>query len=155
MSESRLRRPALSNRPELGYAGESSSETVFHYRQKGSVVWATYRGGDVAFGTLLARLFNRGRLEMVYQHLNKNGDFRAGSAGRGRRSSRTAGTVSTSPGSGRPGRPVRAAPSPRRSRAGGRRSVPEKPVFASETAHPAPRTGPAGTASLDSSGEVS
>jgi hypothetical protein len=59
-------------------AGESSSETVFQYRQKGSVVWATYRGGDVAFGTLLARLDHRGRLEMVYQHLNKNGDFRAG-----------------------------------------------------------------------------
>jgi len=26
-------------------AGEASSQTVFHYRQKGSVVWATYRGG--------------------------------------------------------------------------------------------------------------
>ena len=59
-------------------AGESSSETVFHYRQKGSVVWATYHGGDVSFGTLLARVTAVGRLEMVYQHLNKNGDFRAG-----------------------------------------------------------------------------
>jgi len=59
-------------------AGESSSQTVFHYRQKGSVVWATYRGGDVAFGTLLARVSGAGRLEMVYQHLNKNGDFRSG-----------------------------------------------------------------------------
>ena len=60
-------------------AGESSSETVFHYRQKGSVVWATYTGGNVAFGTLLARVDGRGRLDMVYQHLNKNGDFRSGS----------------------------------------------------------------------------
>ena len=59
-------------------AGESSSETVFHYRQKGAVVWATYYGGNVAFGTLLARVTAVGRLEMVYQHLNKNGDFRAG-----------------------------------------------------------------------------
>ena len=59
-------------------AGESSSQTVFHYRQKGSVVWGTYRGGDVAFGTLLARANASGRLEMVYQHLNKNGDFRCG-----------------------------------------------------------------------------
>src|SRR5664279_1008812 len=58
-------------------AGESSSETVFHYRQKGSVVWATYHGGDVSFGTLLARSSAGGHLEMVYQHLNKNGDFRA------------------------------------------------------------------------------
>lgn len=59
-------------------AGESSSQTVFHYRQKGSVVWATYRGGDVAFGTLVARVYGNGRLDMVYQHLNKNGDFRSG-----------------------------------------------------------------------------
>jgi hypothetical protein len=59
-------------------AGESSSETVFRYRQKGSVVWATYQGGDVTYGTLLARVDGDGRLEMVYQHLNKNGDFRSG-----------------------------------------------------------------------------
>jgi hypothetical protein len=59
-------------------AGESGSETVFHYRQKGAVVWATYHGGDVSFGTLLARAASGGRLEMVYQHLNRNGDFRAG-----------------------------------------------------------------------------
>ncbi|HSB64305.1 MAG TPA: n-acetylglutamate synthase [Thermoanaerobaculia bacterium] len=59
-------------------AGESSSETVFRYRQKGSVVWATYRGGDVTYGTLLARVDGDGRLEMVTQHLNKNGDFRTG-----------------------------------------------------------------------------
>ena len=60
-------------------AGESSSETVFRYRQKGSIAWATYGGGDVAFGTLVARVDGRGRLDMVYQHLNKNGDFRTGS----------------------------------------------------------------------------
>jgi hypothetical protein len=58
--------------------GESSSETVFRYRQKGSVVWATYRGGDVTYGTLLARVDGAGRLDMVTQHLNKNGDFRSG-----------------------------------------------------------------------------
>lgn len=59
-------------------AGESSSETVFRYRQKGSVVWATYRGGDVTYGTLLARVDGDGRLDVVTQHLNKNGDFRTG-----------------------------------------------------------------------------
>lgn len=59
-------------------AGESGSQTVFHYRQKGAVVWATYHGGNVAFGTLLARAAASGRLEMIYQHLNKNGDFRSG-----------------------------------------------------------------------------
>ena len=58
--------------------GESGPETVFHYRQKGSVVWATYHGGNVAFGTLLAHAMAGGRLEIVYQHLNKHGEFRAG-----------------------------------------------------------------------------
>ncbi len=61
-------------------AGECSSETVFRYRQKGNVVWATYRGGDVTYGTLLARVDGDGRLDVVYQHLNKNGDFRSGRA---------------------------------------------------------------------------
>jgi hypothetical protein len=58
-------------------SGESGSETVYHYHQRGAIVWATYRGGAVAFGTLLARAAS-GRLEIVYQHLNKNGDFRSG-----------------------------------------------------------------------------
>ena len=61
-------------------AGDSGSQTLFHYRQKGAVVWATYHGGSVAFGTLLARAGAGGRLEMVYQHLDKNGDFRSGRA---------------------------------------------------------------------------
>lgn len=59
-------------------AGDSSSQTEFRYRQKGNVVWATYRGGNVTYGTLLARVDGDGRLDMVTQHLDKNGDFRIG-----------------------------------------------------------------------------
>ena len=59
-------------------AGDSGSETVFRYRQKGTVVWATYHGGNVSFGTLVGRSGPDGRLEIVYQHLDKNGDFRSG-----------------------------------------------------------------------------
>lgn len=58
--------------------GEVSSETVFHYRQKGSVVWGTYRGGNIVFGTLLAQADPAGRLDMTYQHLNKNGELMTG-----------------------------------------------------------------------------
>lgn len=58
--------------------GESGSQTIFHYRQKGRVVWGTYRGGNIVLGTLLAKVGRSGRLEMSYQHLNKNGDFMAG-----------------------------------------------------------------------------
>ncbi len=35
--------------------GEVDSRTVFHYRQQGEIVWATYEGGEILFGTLIAR----------------------------------------------------------------------------------------------------
>lgn len=41
---------SVSNAPN----GEVDAATVFHYRQDGDIVWATYRGGRVRFGTLLA-----------------------------------------------------------------------------------------------------
>jgi len=58
--------------------GETGTQTIFHYRQKGRVVWGTYRGGNIVLGTLLAKVGRAGRLDMTYQHLNKNGDFMSG-----------------------------------------------------------------------------
>ncbi len=58
--------------------GEISSETVFHYHQKGSLVWAEYKGGNIVFGTLLAKADPDGVLDMRYQHLNKNGGLMTG-----------------------------------------------------------------------------
>ncbi|MDQ3171204.1 MAG: n-acetylglutamate synthase [Acidobacteriota bacterium] len=58
--------------------GDSGPGTVFHYRQHGDTVWATYEGGDVAFGTLLARVHSHGGLSMRYQHLNSKGEFCCG-----------------------------------------------------------------------------
>ena len=58
--------------------GDVSGETTFHYRQHGSVAWATYAGGPVLFGTLLARVVDNGSLEMRYQHLTTDGTFRSG-----------------------------------------------------------------------------
>ena len=58
--------------------GEAGTQTIFHYRQKGRVVWGTYRGGNIVLGTLLAKVGRAGRLDMTYQHLNKNGDFMSG-----------------------------------------------------------------------------
>ena len=58
--------------------GDSGPGTVFHYRQHGEAVWATYQGGDVAFGTLLARVREDGGLSMRYQHLNLRGVFCCG-----------------------------------------------------------------------------
>ena len=56
--------------------GETGLETVFHYRQEGDVVWATYQGGEVLFGTLLAKVDDEGRLDMRYQQLNRNNEWK-------------------------------------------------------------------------------
>lgn len=58
--------------------GEVSAETVFHYRQEGGVVWATYAGGGIRFGTLLAQADADGGLDMRYQHVNAEGEWRSG-----------------------------------------------------------------------------
>jgi len=58
--------------------GEVGSETVFHYRQRGEVVWATYEGGEVAFGTLTAKVLEDGSLDMRYAHVNRRGELMTG-----------------------------------------------------------------------------
>ncbi len=58
--------------------GEVSDETVFHYRQKGDLVWAEYAGGEIVFGTLIAKVLGNDSLEMRYQHLNKSGELMTG-----------------------------------------------------------------------------
>lgn len=59
-------------------AGDVGSGTLFHYRQQGDVVWATYEGGGIAFGTLIARVLKDGALDMRYQHVTVDGVIKAG-----------------------------------------------------------------------------
>lgn len=58
--------------------GEVSGQTVFHYRQRGDVVWATYEGGGVRLGTLVAAVDGLGRLDMRYAHVNSSGELMTG-----------------------------------------------------------------------------
>jgi hypothetical protein len=58
--------------------GDVDRETTFHYHQTGQVVWATYAGGAIAFGTLLAHADEAGNLDMRYQHLSVDGEFKSG-----------------------------------------------------------------------------
>lgn len=58
--------------------GEVTAETTFHYRQEGGVVWATYRGGSIVFGTLIAKVDEADCLDMRYQHLNTAGELMTG-----------------------------------------------------------------------------
>ena len=57
--------------------GEVNNSTRFEYRQKGKIVWATYEGGDILFGTLSGKISGN-QLEFLYQHQNLEGKFKTG-----------------------------------------------------------------------------
>lgn len=59
-------------------AGDVDSDTHFHYRQEGDVVWATYHGGGVAFGTLMAMVRADETLDMRYQQVSRTGTIKTG-----------------------------------------------------------------------------
>ncbi|MEM1128060.1 MAG: n-acetylglutamate synthase [Bacteroidota bacterium] len=58
--------------------GEVSQATRFEYRQRGDVVWATYAGGGVRFGTFIASVDEDGSLDMRYAHVNASGEMMTG-----------------------------------------------------------------------------
>jgi hypothetical protein len=58
--------------------GEVDAGTLFHYHQQGGVVWATYSGGAIAFGTLVATIADDGSLDMRYSHVNAAGQIMTG-----------------------------------------------------------------------------
>lgn len=57
---------ALSNSEN----GEVGSNTIFHYRQEGNVIWATYKGDQIKMGTLTGIILPSGNLQFNYQHVN-------------------------------------------------------------------------------------
>ena len=58
--------------------GDVGAETTFDYHQEGDVVWATYAGGAIRFGALVAKVDAAGNLEMRYHHVAADGDFKSG-----------------------------------------------------------------------------
>ncbi len=58
--------------------GAVTGDTIFHYWQEGNVVWATYKGGNITFGNLVAKVDRKGNLDMRYQHMNKEGALQTG-----------------------------------------------------------------------------
>lgn len=58
--------------------GEVSSETIFYYHQKDNLVWAEYAGGEIVFGSLIAKVTENDSLDMRYQHLNAKGELMTG-----------------------------------------------------------------------------
>ena len=58
--------------------GEVDEETVFEYFQQDEIVWGTYRGGAIRWGTLIAKVDGKGHLDMRYQHINAQGEIMTG-----------------------------------------------------------------------------
>ena len=58
--------------------GEVDDQTLFSYRQYGEVVWATYQGGAIAFGTMVGVIRNDDTLDLRYQHVSTRGEIRSG-----------------------------------------------------------------------------
>jgi hypothetical protein len=63
---------------ENSSTGEVGPETVFDYRQEDDLVWATYQGGAVRFGILVATADAEGRLDVRYGHVNRVGELMTG-----------------------------------------------------------------------------
>lgn len=49
---------------------EVNEETIFIYRQDGNIVTASYAGGNIISGHLIALVDNTGKLDMRYHHIN-------------------------------------------------------------------------------------
>ena len=65
---------SIANTP----TGEVGGETLFHYRQRGDTVWATYEGGGVFAGHLVAAVAPDGALDMRYHHVSPTGALMTG-----------------------------------------------------------------------------
>lgn len=58
--------------------GTSSSETIFHYRQKGRVITGSYQGGLIAQGQIIGKQTGENEIALLYQCLTTEGDLRTG-----------------------------------------------------------------------------
>jgi len=58
--------------------GETSAETIFHYRQMGRVLTSVYAGGRIATGQLIGLVDDEGRIDMRYQQVNDRGELMTG-----------------------------------------------------------------------------
>lgn len=57
---------------------EVSSETVFVYKQNGSVLTSEYQGGSILKGHLIGHVDANGAIEMRYHQINTKGELMTG-----------------------------------------------------------------------------
>lgn len=53
-------------------SGEVDGDTHFNYSQVDNVLWATYAGGAIKFGTLTGLVHADGTLDFRYSHVNRD-----------------------------------------------------------------------------------
>jgi hypothetical protein len=58
--------------------GETSSETIFHYEQKGNVLTAVYSGGKIRLGHLIGLVDETGNIDMRYHQVNITDELMTG-----------------------------------------------------------------------------
>ena len=58
--------------------GETSTDTIFHYRQSGNVLTAEYSGGRIAAGHLIGLVNDQGHIDMHYHQVNDEGELMIG-----------------------------------------------------------------------------
>lgn len=58
--------------------GESSSETVFRYKQSANILTADYAGGQIKMGHLIGLVDEQGNIDMRYHQVNHQGVLMTG-----------------------------------------------------------------------------
>jgi hypothetical protein len=58
--------------------GETSSETLFHYKQVGNILTSEYSGGKIIYGHLIGLVDAAGKIEMRYHQINDQDELMTG-----------------------------------------------------------------------------
>lgn len=58
--------------------GETSSETIFNYKQKNNILTADYSGGQIVTGHLIGLVDEDGNIDMRYHQVNSKGEIMTG-----------------------------------------------------------------------------
>jgi hypothetical protein len=57
---------------------ETSSETLFHYKQVGNILTSEYSGGSIKYGHLIGLVDKSGNIEMRYHQVNDKDQLMTG-----------------------------------------------------------------------------
>ncbi|CAM4122512.1 n-acetylglutamate synthase [Zobellia roscoffensis] len=58
--------------------GETTQETVFHYKQNGNILTSEYAGGKIEKGHLIGLVDDQGYIDMRYHQVNTDGELMTG-----------------------------------------------------------------------------